>query len=75
MRITYDTQADAAYIFLTEEALDPGRDSIPLKGPRGMGDAQVIMDWKDGKTVGLEVLDAASLLHPDLLALAEPLDA
>lgn len=74
MRITYDPQADAAYFYFTETVLDPGRDSIPLEVPRGVA-AMVIMDWKDGKIVGLEVLDAASLLHPDLLALAEPLSA
>ncbi len=28
----------------------------------------VVMDWKDGTIVGLEVLGASSLLHPDLLA-------
>lgn len=71
MRISYDSHADAAYIYLTETALDPRRDSIPLEVPSGMG-AMVIMDWKDGKIVGLEVLGAAALLHPDLLALAEP---
>lgn len=71
MQITYDPQADAAYFSFTETVLDPGRDSIPLEVPRGV-DAMVIMDWKDGKIVGLEVLDAASLLHPDLLSLAEP---
>jgi uncharacterized protein YuzE len=30
----------------------------------------VVLDWKDGKIVGLEVLDASALLHPDLLAQA-----
>lgn len=71
MRITYDPQVDAAYIYLTEDALDPGRDSIPLEVPDGIA-AMVVMDWKDGKIVGLEVLDATALLHPDLLALADP---
>lgn len=69
MRITYDPQVDAAYIYLTEDALDPGRDSIPLEVPDDTA-AMVVMDWKDGKIVGLEVLDATALLHPDLLALA-----
>ena len=31
----------------------------------------VNMDWKDGKIVGLEILGAAALLHPDLLAQAK----
>lgn len=71
MRISYDARVDAAYIYLTDTPLDAGRDSIPLEVPEGVG-AMVVMDWKDGKIVGLEVLDAAALLHPDLLALAEP---
>jgi hypothetical protein len=33
--------------------------------------AIVVMDWKDGKIVGLEVLDASSLLHADLLGQAK----
>jgi len=31
------------------------------------------MDWKDGKITGLEILDASSLLHADLLAHARRL--
>lgn len=71
MRITYDPQVNAAYIYLTDAPLDSGRDSIPLEVPEGTG-AMVVMDWKDGRIVGLEVLAATALLHPDLLALAEP---
>ncbi|MGH8893881.1 MAG: DUF2283 domain-containing protein [Actinomycetes bacterium] len=69
MRITYDPEVDAAYIYLTDQQLMPGRDSVPVDPPEGM-QAFVVMDWKDGKIVGLEVLDAAALLHPDLLAAA-----
>jgi uncharacterized protein YuzE len=69
MRITYDPGADAAYIYLTEEALMPGRDSVPVDPPEGM-QAFVVLDWKNGKIVGLEVLDAAAPMHPDLLAAA-----
>lgn len=72
MRITYDGEADAAYVYLTDANLQPGRDSIPVNPPEGMR-AFVVMDWKDGRIVGLEVLDASSLLHPDLLAQAERL--
>jgi uncharacterized protein YuzE len=67
--ITYDPDADAAYIYLTDEHLPPGRESVPVDPPEGM-QAFVVLDWKDSKIVGLEVLDAASLLHQDLLALA-----
>jgi len=71
VRITYDQDADAAYIYLTDHELMPGRDSVPVDPPEGM-QAMVVLDWKEGKIVGLEVLDAAALLHSDLLATAEP---
>jgi len=31
----------------------------------------VVVDWKDRRIVGLEVLDAPKLLHDDLLAEAQ----
>ena len=62
MRVTYD--ADAAYIYLTDEELMPGRESVPVDPPEGMH-AMVVLDWNDGRIAGLEVLDAAALLHQD----------
>jgi uncharacterized protein YuzE len=70
MRISYDSEVDAAYISLTAEPLMPGRDSIPCATPDDQRGAIVVMDWKDGKIVGIEVLEASSLLHADLLAQA-----
>jgi uncharacterized protein YuzE len=70
MRISYDPEADAAYIRLTSHDLMPGRDSVPCEPPAGT-DAIVVLDWKDGMIVGLEELDASRLLHADLLAEAE----
>ena len=72
MRITYDPQVDGAYIYLTSESLTPGRDSVVCDLPDGSGDMTVIMDWKDGKIAGMEVLTASSVLHADLLAQAQP---
>ena len=72
MRISYDREADAAYIYFTEEPLMPGRDSVPCDPPEDGMRALVVMDWRDGKIVGLEVLDASRLLHADLLAKAQP---
>jgi uncharacterized protein YuzE len=60
VRVTYDHKADAAYIYLTDEPLTPGRDSVPIDPPEGIH-AMVALDWKDGRIVGLEVLDAAVL--------------
>ncbi len=48
----------------------PGRDSVPVDPPDGVH-AMVVLDWKDGTTVGLEVLDASAVLHHDLFAEAE----
>jgi uncharacterized protein YuzE len=69
VRISYDSEIDAAYIHFTDEPLLPGRDSIVCGSPSGIR-AWVVMDWKDGKITGLEVLDASSLLPGDLIAQA-----
>jgi transposase len=34
-------------------------------------EAFVVLDWKDNRLVGIEVLDARSKLHPDFLAQAD----
>lgn len=69
MRVSYDREADAAYIYLTDEPLMPGRDTIPVATPGGPPGTEGIinLDYREGKIVGLEVLDAARWLHPDLL--------
>jgi uncharacterized protein YuzE len=66
MRVSYDPESDAAYISFTLETLSPSRDSMLCDTPSGEPD-WIVLDWNDGKIVGLEVLDASSLLHPDLL--------
>jgi uncharacterized protein YuzE len=72
--ITHDAETDAAYIHLTDAGLlMPGRESIPCGLPDGMH-GWVVMDWRDGKITGLEVLDASALLRADLLAQARRLD-
>lgn len=60
MRITYDPEANAAYIYFTDDPLMPGRDSMPLQDVLSERGEMVVMDWKDGKIVGLEVLGASS---------------
>ena len=70
MRITWDRQTNAAYLYLTDDALSPGRQSLSCEVPPDAQGAWVVMDWKDGKIVGLEVLNASALLHPGLLAQA-----
>ena len=70
VRITYDPAADAACIYLTGQRLAPGRTSIPADPPEGV-QAFIVLHWKDDRLVGLEVLDASTRLHPDLLGEAE----
>ncbi len=70
MRITYDPAADAVYIHLTGNPLEPGR--ITLQAPTPPGTSGFIaLDWEDDRLVGIEILDASTRLHPDLLEEAE----
>ena len=72
MKITYDPEANAVYLYLTDEPLEAGRDCMPLMEVLTERGEMVVMDWKDGKIVGIEVLNARSILHADLLAEAVP---
>ena len=70
MRITYDRDANAAYIHLSDTELEPGRTTTAAALPAGV-DGFVALDWKDDRLVGIEVLDADERLRPDLLEQAE----
>lgn len=67
MRVTYNRETDAAYISLTDATLMPGRKTLFCGAPTDLGPVWVMADWKDGRLVGLEVLDASHILQPDLL--------
>ena len=71
MRITYDPAADAVYIHLTSGPPAPGgRTTVQAPTPPGTG-GFVALDWQDGRLVGIEILDASTRLHQDLLDQAE----
>jgi uncharacterized protein YuzE len=70
VRITYDPAADAVYIHLTGDSLTPGRTTIQARTPPG-AEGFVALDWKDGRLVGIEILDASTRLHHDLIEDAE----
>ncbi len=72
MRITYDAAADAVYIYLTGQPLTPGR-TTNQAGTTAAIDGFIALDWKDGRLVGIEILDASARLHPDFLEEAETL--
>jgi uncharacterized protein YuzE len=73
MQITYDREADAVYVHLTEDPLTPGRNTIKADTPPGVA-GFVALDWKHGRLIGLEILDASSRCHHDLLDEAEAID-
>ena len=66
MRITYSDAADTAYLYLTDEPLSAGRESVHCETPEGV-DATVIVDWKDGQVVGFQVVGASRCLPSELL--------
>jgi uncharacterized protein YuzE len=64
VRVTYDEEVDAAYIYLTEGGLQPFK-TVPVDG---------ILPWMinldfdaDGRLYGIEVIDARKLLPADFL--------
>lgn len=60
MKITYSESADAAYIYLDE--IGPGEAAETV--PWGSGDREINLDLdRDGKLVGIEILDASRLLR------------
>lgn len=73
MRITYDRDANAVYIRLTDQ--DIAGQSRTLKAPTPPGvEGFIVLDWKDDVLVGIEILDATARLPEDLLEQAEVID-
>jgi uncharacterized protein YuzE len=70
VRITYHPAADAVYIYLAGDPLTPGRTTTQASTPPGVG-GFIVLDWKDDCLVGIEILDASTRLHRDLLEDAE----
>jgi uncharacterized protein YuzE len=70
VRITYDPEADAVFIYLTE--IPPGGAAASAVLDRYMDNASVIAVFNDAnQLVGVEVLGASRGLPPDVLASAE----
>lgn len=64
-KVTYDSQVDAAYIYLT--TISPGQVVKTIEAT-----TNVMLDFdKNGHLVGIEVLNASNLLTEDLLKRAE----
>ena len=75
MRVTYDPQVDAAYIYLRE--IDSGgvKHTVPLDDLESNVESvgRLVLDFdEEGRLVGIEALDACEVLPPELLRDAEP---
>jgi len=70
VRITYDRQANAAYLYLTDEELPGGHTTTRAESPPGV-DAWIALDWKAERLIGIEILDADTILPTDLLDQAD----
>jgi uncharacterized protein YuzE len=72
VRITYDPEADAAYIYLVSR-IDAGgvAESVPFEGGYlSLGD--IVLDFdKENRLLGIEILTASRLLPREVLAAAE----
>ena len=68
--MTYDPRVDAAYIYLTGRVISAGRVTVPVPLDDQEHLPEVILDFKDGRLVGVEVLGAKDGLPADLLSLA-----
>ena len=70
MRITYDHDADAAYIDLGGHAPTADRTTTQASTPDGV-DGFVALDWEGGRLVGIEILDASNKLREEILDQAD----
>lgn len=73
MRLTYDAEANAAYLYVVE-AIAPGQASAQQHSvltPDGRGEL-VFDDDQDGHLLGMEVLQAEAVLSAEVLRRAEP---
>ncbi|WP_103352027.1 DUF2283 domain-containing protein [Amycolatopsis sp. CA-128772] len=74
VRVTYDQQADAAYIYFTDPRESRSVARMYACDPLEVG-GMVNLDFdEDGRVLGVEVLDARSKLPQYLLDAAERLE-
>jgi|tagenome__1003787_1003787.scaffolds.fasta_scaffold20920868_2 uncharacterized protein YuzE len=70
MRITFDREADAAYVYLQNDIAKGAAVENVVVERVGKGD--LVLDFDaDGYLLGIEIIGAMGLLHKSLLAAAE----
>ena len=70
MRVTYDPQADAAFIYLTQVRHGPVTSSTLIDHDTPGGAVIAEFDL-DGRLVGIEILGARRLLPPEVISDAD----
>lgn len=74
IRVTYDPQADAAYIYLVDEINAGEAKTQVICGEEEGRAPEIVLDLDaHGMLLGVEVLDASRRLPPQLLKQAEPI--
>jgi Uncharacterized conserved small protein len=71
VRISYDRDADTAYIRLGHPTTSAHRATTRALMPAGI-DGFIALDWEDGRLLGIEILDASTRLSHEVLEQAEP---
>ena len=71
VRVTFDGEADAAYIYLTP--IGPGEVASTVVGDDEAGAVNLDFD-REGRLIGIEILAARQHLPPGMLARAERLE-
>lgn len=71
-RVTYDSEADAAYVYLVGEIRAGEAVRTVSVAPDEIGGMVNIDLDIDGRILGIEILDARSLMRPDVLPDAQP---
>ena len=71
--MSFDSEADAAYIELGDSPIGPGEVETTVNSILTPGGSEIGLDFDaDGRLLGIEVLNAAGVLPRSLLARAAP---
>jgi uncharacterized protein YuzE len=71
MRVSYDEEVDAAYIYLRE--IEAGGAAYTYAARPEIETDMINLDFdRDGRLIGIEILSASRHLPPQLLAEAQP---
>ena len=70
MRVRFDVESDSAYVYFREIGRGEAADQISIEDPAARGWITLDLD-RDGRLIGIEVLNARAGLPAELLDRAE----